>query len=745
MGQIISRIINTEKKDIKLDRKYFQEIKIDLITNPLDEKSLETAIEWYNYFEKNEHIIEYRKLANKLDSEIEKVKKFKHLFFQGREQVKQSNYPGAINYFNQAKIFYSPSRLVREIEQCKLQIQKQEAHISALSLAHHCAQQGMFKEALMTVQEALISFSSPEGEKLLVKLQTIIEGKERFTEGLMAEKEGKLSEAIIYYRKAIDLIPELEEARIKLGLLEIGHRNWQGAINALEGINGEQFSYLRGFAYYQQNQWQKADRAWRNINDSDVQEQRNKLKILAKTDKILTLNIIQKLVDQDELEKAQLLSQEFLEKFGVDPIVEQNLEKHIRPRLETEVFALQDWEKIAQVTERNWRETQTIESLHNWAISTYYQAQNNPETLSSLIISWSTVLVNLDADPSLQDIPWLGSQPVDFQEVSEQLKKMVDNLLEEVKEQEVEKYSEIQDLYRQEIVAIRLIGNPPSCGVRVKGLFITPGCYNFYKKYLPNLTFPDKTWGTLYSDWGKCVAACLEGNMTRAIQIKPNSIESSVDEFAEVLVSYYEGCYHLQQYQWKEAIIPLKKAQQKIKLQSDWNKKVDYLCQLQFQPDKFSNLDDSLMFAEFWYQLLDSMSARNYLVQFKAQNIAQQFDQKKINNKKALYELNKLKEINKNNAILLDIIYRIEVIQEINEINKLFISNNFEKAIFCAQKSRHYTVRYQVAQYLINFLIDGSQRRTLNRKQITEIGNSAYNLCPNEPAFQEVYRSLYIT
>ncbi|MDJ0510573.1 MAG: hypothetical protein QNJ64_15165 [Crocosphaera sp.] len=744
---IIRKISNfyTEKQEIQLDKQYFKEIKLDLKTQPLDQKNLEKAMEWYDYFDKNSHITEYRKLADSLNNEIEKVEEFKRLFYQGREKVKQSNYPAAINYFNQAKILYSPLRLVREIDQCKLQIRNKEAHVSALNLAHHCAQEGKFQEALMTIQEALMKFTSVEAEQLLAKLQKVIESKENFSQGLMAEKEGKLSEAIICYRNAIDLIPELEEARIKLGLLEIKHGNWPGAINALEGIDGEQFSYLRGFAYYKQNQWQKADREWRSINDSDVREQRNKLKILAKTDKILTLNIIQESVEQEELEKAQSLSQEFIEKFGVDIVVEKNLEKHIRPRLETAVFAQQDWEKIAKITEINWRETQSIESLHNWAIATYYQAQRNLENLSSLIISWSTVLVNIDSDPSLKDIPWLGSQTIDFQQVSQHLKKMVDNLLEEVKEKNLTKYLDLQDLYRQEMVAISMIENTPNCGIRVKGLLITPGCYFYYKNYFPELTFPDKTWGTLYSDWGKCVAACLEGNIARAIQIKPNSVGTLVDKFADVLVSYYEGCYYLQQYHWEEAIIPLKKAQQEIKLQSDWNQKVEYLCQLQFQPHKFSDLEDSLKFAKFWYELLDSISAQNYFVQFKSQKIAQQLDNKKINFKKALSELNKLKEINNNNATLVETINRIEMIQEFNEINKLFAINRVESAILIAQKSVHYGVRHQVAQHLINVLIDGSQKRTLNRKQMREIGNWAYNLCPHEPAFQEVYRSLYIT
>lgn len=593
------------------------------------------------------------------------------------------------------------------------------------------------------MRRALVEFPRIDGENFLAKLEQVIQGKEHFANGLLAEKAADFEKALTHYRAAIKLIPELTEARIQLGIVAIKQQNWQLALAALKAVKNEQAAYLRGFAYLQQKQWQKADREWKSLNHNNVQQQREQIKILAKADRIFSWKKIQEFVDGGNLEEAKLLSQEFLKKFGVDPIVESNLEKHIQPRLEAQFWAGQDWETITQITEKNWIEKQNIESLHNWAIATYYQAQKNPKKLTNLIIAWSTALANLENNPSLQEIPWLGSRSIVLKDVYERLNKILETLIERVKDNNLEEYFHLRDLYRQEKVALDMRENLPSCGVRVKGLFISPGCYQHYRNQLSSITFPAKPWGTLYTDWGKAVAACLEGDIPRAIQIKPNLSQSPVERFAQAMLSYYEGCYYLREERWREALSSLKQAQKEIRDNSDWTQEVERLCQLQAK--KLTNLDDHFYLAQFWFELLDSQPARSYLAEGKARKVTEKLNKQEITYEQALFSLQEIKKLDADNPIVLDIIGQINMIVEEEKIGQFFKNNNFEAGMAIARLSRDYSNRYRVAEYLIRLSMEESNNLTLYYRQSKyQLILWAYELCPNEPAFQTVYQSLGI-
>lgn len=438
------------------------------------------------------------------------------------------------------------------------------------------------------------------------------------------------------------------------------------ALDSLQDVNGEQAAYLRGFAYLQQKHWQKADKEWKSVKSANVQQQRQQIKALAQADKVFTFNKIQELVTQEKLEEAKLLSQEFIDKFGVDPIVEQNLDKHIQPRLEAQIWAMGNWDKIARATEKKWLETQNAQSLHNWAIATYYQARKYPDQLPNFIIAWSTALANLEINPCLKDISWLGSRTISLETVSEQLHKILETLIEGVKDNNIEQYFHLRDLHRQEKLALSLMGNTPSCGVRVKGLFITPGCYQYYRNHLPNIDFPTKPWGALYTDWGKAVAACLSGDIDRAIQIKPRRSKSPVENFAQVLVSYHAGCYYLKQEIWREAIYSLRQAQTEIKANCDWTQEIENLCQLQSKKIASENLEDNLDLAEFWFQISESQTAKIYLATWRTQKVMQRLWNGEINYRQARSDLQKISPLDPNNPTVSYYIGRLQ--QEIDRI-----------------------------------------------------------------------------
>lgn len=735
-------------------RNYIQkaeQIKINLKSNPWDQNSLSGASEMSRRVLQDFNNIQGQEVVRKLSEEIQKNERFLELFEAGREKLRQRYYQEAIESFSMAQVLYSPTRIESEISHCQKHIHKEEPYTYALNLAHQSAQKGQFKQARDIVKKALAEFRRIDGENFLAKLEQVIQGKKYFAFGVLAERADNFQQAITHYQTAVNLIPELIEARIQLGIVAIKQQNWQLALDSLKEVKNEQAAYLRGFAYLQQKQWQKADKEWKLVSIPKVQEQREKIKLLAQADKVFSLQIIQEFVTQENLEEAKSSSQEFIEKFGANPIVEQNLDKHIRPRLEAQIWAMQDWEKIAQVTEKNWLEEQNIQPLHNWAIATYYQAQKNPNKLSNLIIAWSTALANLENNPSLQDIPWLGSRSIVLKDVSERLNKILETLIEQVKDNNLEQYLHLWDLYRQEKFALDKMGNPPSCGVRVKELFISPGCYKYYRNQLPNITFPAEPWRTLYTDWetlytdwGKAVAACLEGNIPRAIQIKPNLSQSPVEQFAQAMVSYYEGCYYLREEQerWREAISPLKQAQKEIRAKSDWTQEVERLCQLQAR--KLTNLDDHLYLAQFWFELLDSQPARSYLAEWKTRKVAEKLSNQEINDEQALFSLQEIKKLDANNPLVLDMIERINMIVEEEQISECFQNNNFQAGMAIARLSRHYSTRYRVAQYLINILIDPRNSRYLSQQRKYQMGLWAYELCPDEPAFQSVYQSLGI-
>ena len=631
-----------------------------------------------------------------------------------------------------------------EISHCQKQVNKEETYTHALNLAHQSAQNGQFKQAKDIVRMALAEFPRIDGQNFLDKLEQVIQGKKHFAEGLLAEKANDFEKAFTHYQAAINLIPELIEVKIQLGIVAIKQQNWQLALDALKGVKNEQAAYLRGFAYLQQKQWQKADREWKSLDNHNLQQQREQIKILAKADRIFCCNKIQEFVDSGNLEEANLLSREFIQKFGGDPIVESNLEKHIKPRLEAQIWAMQDWEKIAQVTEKNWLEEQNIQSLHNWAIATYYQAQKNPNKLSNLIVAWSTALANLENNPSLQDIPWLGSRSIVLEDVSERLNKILETLIEQVKDNNLEEYFHLRDLYRQEKVALDMRENSPTFGVRVKGLFISPGCYQHYRNQLSNITFPAELWGTLYTDWGKAVAACLEGDIPRAIQIKPHLSQSPVEQFAQAMVSYYEGCYYLREERWREAISPLKQAQKEIRSDSDWTQEVERLCQSQAR--KLTNLDEHLDLAQFWFELLDSQPARSDLAESKASKVAEKLNKKEITYEQALFRLQEIKKLDANNSLVLDMINQIDMIVEEEQIRQCFGKNNFQEGIAIAQRSRHYSNRYRVAEYLIKLSIEENDKnlKLYYGQNKYQMALWAYELCPHEPAFQTAYEFLGI-
>ncbi|MEH2404012.1 hypothetical protein [Nostoc sp.] len=217
--------------------------------------------------------------------------------------------------------------------------------------------------------------------------------------------------------------------------------------------------------------------------------------------------------------------------------------------------------------------------------------------------------------------------------------------------------------------------------MKIKDVFITPSCYQYYLPewqgiFENRIHANQKILSSLYTNWGLAVAACLEGDYQRAIQLKPSTANNSeITAFAQKFVAYHEGCYQLQQ-KWREAIIPLKQAKPEIQANKDWQQEIDRLCGLQRQV--ISEFQEHLEFAEFWYDLLGSRDARSYLAEYKAEKIREQIANEQISSAIALRELQKIKEIDNQNPIVIDLIERIEFNQELELVDNLLKNNKFE-------------------------------------------------------------------
>lgn len=676
-----------------------------------------------------------------LQQASDRCRRFQRLLAQGECHINDKYFDRGLHSFLQAHQLFTTDELQSRIVRCQSQLEGQKKYEEILKQTTAIAKEGMFKAALSLLNPALAKFDREDGRKLLKKLDNALEIKKRFETGLQFENRGELNNAKNYYQQILKFAPELTECRIRLAIIAVKNRDSSEALSHLDNINGEQANYLRGFACVMQRDWRQADREWQSISNAKVKSQRQSLRTLAQRDRILTMRSIEQCVERGDLEQARNTSFQFIDKFGVDPLIEVNLYGHIQALIETKVWKTQNWNIIAETAEKLWIENQDISSLHNWAVASYYQAQIDPNKIADLIIAWSTALANIQVDPSLKDLPWLENYSLDLDRVSTSLTELIEKLIDAVKDTSIDRYLQLRDLYRWQAVALRLTKNSPNNGVRVKQLLLSPGCYQRHLNTLPKSDIPAEPWGRLYTTWGQAVAACLEGDSARAIQIQPKTNSVSVAEkSADCFITYHEGCHYLHQQKWRKAITHLKQVQGEIKKFPDWVREIDRLCEKQRQ--KIDTFEEHLEFAQFWYELLASKSARSYIAEYKAKQIGNQLAEEKITFTQGQKQLLELKTIDDDNPIVIDLIKRIETVQEMNSIIDLMKQNRIDEAVRRAKYSSHQEVKYQTAEIFINMLLAGAENSQMGHDEMLQLGRWAKEICPYEPAFMGVYNSL---
>ncbi|BCL33639.1 peptidase M, neutral zinc metallopeptidase site [Nostoc sp. MS1] len=680
---------------------------------------------------------------NQCQQELQKRQQFQELVQQAQSQAGNLFFQEAIASYQQAQQLYSTQAVTQAITAAKAQIPQEQAYYSNLQRSQQAAKEGKLRGAIATLETALAKFPRSDGRELLDKLRSLLQGREFFRQGLAAEKVNNFQQAICLYENAKSLLPDNTNCRIRLGLVTIKTQDWQTALSYLQDLPGEQAAYLRGFAYAKLENLQLAYREWQGLSSVEISQQLEILKQLSQRQRLLSLQNIEQLVKTENWQQAKTSSTEYIQKFGSHPLVEENLKHHIQPRLEATFWQSHDWQLISEQAKQEWLTKPDIITLHNWAVANYYYAQKETNKIPDLIISLSTALANIHNDISLQDVPWLGNQPVDFKLVFNQVKHRLESLIDTFKDKNIEHYLKYRDLWRLEAAALDLMGQPAQGGSKIHEIFCTPGCYKHYLTFAqPNhsrkIDYSQKILHCLYTTWGLAVAACIAGDSQRAIKLKPATNPSAdLEIFASKFVAYHEGCYYLQQQKWREAIKPLKQAKSEIETNQEWRQEIDRLCSLQRQ--NISEDKEHLTFAQAWYDILESRNSRTYLAEYKAEEIREELANHQISRQQALKKLEKIKLIDDENPIVLDLIERIEVTLAGEVIDGLLNNNRFQEAVNYAQQTGKQKVKDILADIFIDILIQGFKTRKLGFTEIYELGGWAYELSPQNQNVQGFY------
>lgn len=176
---------------------------------------------------------------------------------------------------------------------CIAKIQHEETYEAALQQAQQAFGEGKLRSAIALLESALSKFSRRDGIELLEQLQRTVKGREKFCQGLNAEKLGALQGAAFMYEEAKAFLSDPTDCQIRLGIVAIKIEDWTTALSHLENVPGEQAAYLRGFAHANQGNLQPAHREWQSLTHVAIESQREILKSLAQRQRLLAIQNIE--------------------------------------------------------------------------------------------------------------------------------------------------------------------------------------------------------------------------------------------------------------------------------------------------------------------------------------------------------------------------------------------------------------------------------------------------------------------
>ncbi|WP_299493693.1 hypothetical protein [Acaryochloris sp. IP29b_bin.137] len=501
------------------------------------------------------------------------------------------------------------SDLLRDIKKqlVNWEIQAESAYEAAFQLTHQLITQGKFQEALTLFEPVHQDFPTPKGKPLLDWLTQTLAGQDFFNLGLLAEQAQDWSLATEHYRHAMAVAPQWRaECQSRLGIIALDQQDWMAAIKVLKGITHPQAARARGFAQAQLGHWKQAVQACPDLAKLDVHRHDPFLQAQRAKHKIQDA-----MVAQDWM-AAATTSHQFLQDYGPQPPVDENLAHCIYPHLEQAVWQQRDWTRAAQIFAQQWSTSLEIRALHNWALAAYYRVLTEAKGYEEFVVAWMGAIANLAQDPSVQSIPWQTS--VNLASLEQQLQQQLDDALSPLRHSDPAYYQQIHALYRRDARVLEWRQSSP-VGVQIQTVTLTPGCYLRANQGAEML--PAELWGTLYTPWWSAVLACLEGDRWQGIQHKPQcQPQNAAEAFAQRFLDYQEGCYYLEieaggYPRWRSAIKPLQAAQETIRCRPDWMAELDQLCQQHFDAISW-DVSMAKDFTQFWINLMGSPTAHTY-------------------------------------------------------------------------------------------------------------------------------------
>jgi hypothetical protein len=428
------------------------------------------------------------------------------------------------------------------------------------------------------VRRALNIYPHRQGAALLKEIQRLQQGKEWFRLGLAAELTGEIATARYHYQNIQAEFPKLQTScQQRLTVLAIADRNWAEAISLSENLDDKLSAHYNGLAQYQLNQ--------------DL--------------RLTALRIVQRCLEKGQLEEAWQEIARHLEDVNNDNLLQRLINEYIEPQ-----FAAipADWPGRFQLAQSRWLQKGGRGTLHDWAVAAYYRFLSEPDRLDwlqELLPIWFTASMNIN--PNLPNA----------QAIASQIRDLVSTTIDQLPDEDNKKDFQLQ--WQRDMTALKYLGTPPTSGLRIQGVFLSPGFYELFRSQIKTVQLPAKTWAMFYTNWWQAAIACLQGNPVQAMSVKPSIDAEAItgaSKFAQQFVAYHEGCYYLQCKpggfpRWREAFPVLEIAKDQILKSPAWRSKVDELC------DEHHSLiwdvSDKKTFARYWYSLLHTKTALEFM------------------------------------------------------------------------------------------------------------------------------------
>ena len=686
--------------------------------------------------------------------ELQQRKYWLELFEDAQANALAKYFLRALPIYEEAQKLYSTDELNGLIAICKSSVIAEKQYSQELKNAKSYCQQADFPKAFQAARMAISSFPREDGQKFLRSLERILESKAIFQKGLQHEQSRELDLALDCYTKAYKLMPDLLECRFRQVIVACKQENWEHALGFLDRLNGERASYLRGFIFAKQQNYEGTEREWQNIRSPELAAQRSKLEIIKQKAYLLDLQAIEKFVDRGDIEKAAEVSHKALERHPQAEVIRKNLDTHILPRLDSEAWKQTEinWNTLLEKTRSIWLERPSLQSLHNWAVAAYYCAMNTEYPKLDLIMefnaSWGTAIANLPDDPSLSNLPWLGNAKPDRIQLKQKLEELWDRVLDRVKEHDLNTYMQVRDWQRLDRYTFNILTSSTKPIIKLGSTWILPSTIDFlqqFEKSNNNLTksmldiqhqhkiLPTSSQlSLLYSTLGIAIAACLDGDIERGLQLKNyNSTYLNHKEHlnnAHAMLSYFECCHLLKKNQWQNALQLGKQVKQPIQKNSEWLSEIDRLCELIVRE---LNEKDQITFAKLWLETTSSKASRNYYTECKTEEIRMQIGKERITPIQGLSKLRELTDIDTSNPVYRDLINRIEVILVNEDVHQFLKRGETENAVNRAMRSGNREVKQTLAEVLVNILQEADRQGRISYSERMQVVGWITKLVPD--------------